>query len=247
MSDSEMPNDKQTLEASIMDFADDVTYSVHDLEDFYLGGLISLESLTKEEGFEQLIKDWLDILPDDEVKEIIKTSQAKDTLKNLIKFYVPPEYTPGSIEQIAHTKTVSSALIQRYIQSVSIQEDYSKHGYLVRPQQVEIELGFLQQIVRKYVILNPRLTTQQFGQRKIIQTLFDIYREAVEKNQVNLIPTRFLKKSSLENLLDTEENKDKQKTRIAIDIVASFSEAEAVTMYRRLTGIEQGSVMDYIL
>jgi dGTPase len=120
---------------------------------------------------------------------------------------------------------------------------------LNRQQNEEIQLQFLQQIVRKYVIVNPRLTTQQFGQKKIVRTLFDIYREAIEEDRINLIPVRFLKDGSLESLLDTEntETIDKQKTRIAIDIVASFSELEAVVMYRRLTGAEQGSVMDYII
>jgi dGTPase len=140
-------------------------------------------------------------------------------------------------------------LIQRYIQSVSLSKTYGEHGYLNRQQNEEIQLQFLQQIVRKYVIVNPRLTTQQFGQKKIVRTLFDIYREAIKEDRINLIPVRFLKDGSLESLLDTEntETIDKQKTRIAIDIVASFSELEAVVMYRRLTGAEQGSVMDYII
>jgi dGTPase len=119
---------------------------------------------------------------------------------------------------------------------------------LSRRQNEEIQLQFLQQIVRKYVIVNPRLTTQQFGQQKIVRTLFEIYREAIETNRINLIPVRFLKYGSLESLLDRDntETINQQKTRIAIDIVASFSELEAVVMYRRLTGTEQGSVMDYI-
>ncbi len=249
-SGSEASIEQQTLEASIMDFADDVTYSVHDLEDFYLAGLIPLRALTREEPeFRKLIDEWLDKLPDNDFKEQIKTVEEQNRLRNLLEAYIPPRYTPGSIEQAAQIKRVSSELIQRYIQSVSLSEIYGEYGYLNRRQNEEIQLQFLQQIVRKYVIVNPRLTTQQFGQKKIVRTLFDIYREAIETDKINLIPVRFLKNGSLESLLDTEstETINQQKTRIAIDIVASFSELEAVVMYRRLTGTEQGSVMDYII
>lgn len=240
-------NTRQTLEASIMDFADDVTYSVHDLEDFYLAGLIPLDILSKNvDEFEKFIDEWRNTITDDELKKQLDTSEEKNRLKRLIDFYLPPQYNPGSIEQIANLKLRSSELIQRYIQSVSIQEQYEKFGFLKRPLSTELELKFLQRIVWKYVILNPRLATQQCGQRKIIKTLFEIYREAVEENDINLIPTRFLKDRSLERLLENGDKED-QKIRIAVDIVASFSEPEAVLMYRRLTGIEQGSVMDYIV
>ncbi len=103
----------------------------------------------------------------------------------------------------------------------------------------------LQRLVWKYVITNPRLATQQYGQRKIIKALFTIYKEAIEEKKINLIPSRFLKDDSIEKLLD-EENESQQKIRLAVDIVASFSESEAILMYRRLTGLEQGSIMDYI-
>lgn len=100
-------------------------------------------------------------------------------------------------------------------------------------------------MVWKFVILNPRLATQQCGQRRIIKTLFETYREAVDSGQVDLLPTRFVKDRSLD-WLSKSENPGDQKARLAVDIVASMNEAEAVLMFRRLTGIEQGSVMDYI-
>lgn len=38
----------QTLEAEVMDYADDVTYAIHDVVDFYKGGLIPLDHLLGE-------------------------------------------------------------------------------------------------------------------------------------------------------------------------------------------------------
>jgi dGTPase len=239
--------DQQTLEASIMDFADDITYSVHDLEDFYLAGLIPLRALAWETGeFSRFVEDWSSRISNNDLKKQIEKPDEQVRLRNLLKAYIPPRYKPGSIEEITHTKRVGSELIQRYIQSVSLRHIYGEHGYLERSQTEEIELQFLQQIVRRYVILNPRLTTQQFGQKKIIRTLFEVYKEAVEKGKTDLIPARFLKDSSLDNLFSVESGEN-QKRRIAIDIVASFSETEAIVMYRRFTGTHQGSVMDYIL
>lgn len=242
-----LQSDKQTLEASIMEFADDLTYSVHDLEDFYLAGLIPLETLiNNEEEFDKFIADWIKSISDKELKEEINTSEQKTRLKDLLKQYSNKGYNSGSFEHFAHIKSVSSHLIQSYIHSVSLKKDYSAHVYLERPKPKQIELDFLQRIVFKYVILNPRLATQQYGQRKIIEKLFDVYSEAVETNQVNLIPSRFLKNGSLEIFSEAEDQKS-QKLRIAVDIVASFSEMEAILMYRRFTGIDHGSVMDYIV
>lgn len=243
------PSDEQTLEASIMDFADDVTYSVHDLEDFYLAGLIPLDNLIKtQHEFDKFINEWRKNLSDEEeLKEKINSPESQNNFKELLKRYSnTAAYSSSSREEMGRIKSVSSMLIQQYLNSVSIKEEYGKHGYLHRPDETEINLKFLQQIVWQYVILNPRLATQQYGQKRIIETLFDVYREAVKTEQFNLIPSRFLDNGSLGELL-TGEDRESQKIRIAIDIVASFSEMEAILMYRRFTGIDYGSVMDYII
>lgn len=244
-------SEQLTLEASVMEFADDVTYSVHDLEDFYLAGLIPLDVIAKsQDEFEKFIEEWKKDLKEKDAKEkqlaeLIGTPQEKERLKTLLEYYVPPRYNPGSIEQTAHIRRISSDLIQKYLQSVSIQEEYGENGFLRRDLEKDVELKFLQRMVWKFVILNPRLATQQCGQRRIIKTLFEIYREAIESGQVDLLPTRFVKDRSLE-WLSKSENLRLQKVRLAVDIVASMSETEAVLMFRRLTGIEQGSVMDHI-
>jgi dGTPase len=43
------PGDKKTIEAEIMDWADDVAYALHDVEDFYRAGRIPLERFIKGE------------------------------------------------------------------------------------------------------------------------------------------------------------------------------------------------------
>ena len=57
----------------------------------------------------------------------------------------------------------------------------------------EEELKFLQRIVWSYVISNPRLSTQRYGQKRIIRTLFEIYLEAIQNRDLSFIPPRFVK------------------------------------------------------
>lgn len=239
------PDEQQTLEASVMEFADDVTYSIHDLEDFYLAGLIPLKDLiNREENFNNFVAEWVNDLKDEELKKRISQPHQKEIFKTLIDLYNSEEYSDGSFAHIAHIKNRSSEMIQRYVHSVAIQEQYGEYGYLKRQEERELELKFFQRIVWKYVIYNPRLATQQHGQKKIIKTLFDFYKSAVESKQLYVLPVRFSKNVHLANQIESGETN--QQVRIAVDIVASFSENEAVLMFRRLTGIEQGSVMDYV-
>ncbi|MDJ0688659.1 MAG: dNTP triphosphohydrolase [Xenococcaceae cyanobacterium MO_188.B32] len=237
----------QTVEASIMDFADDITYSVHDLEDFYLAGLIPLELLaTDRDEFTRFIERWLGDFSNNYFAKIVRSQQNR--FQNFLNatYNLKGQYRPGSFEQKAQIKRISSQLIQTYIQSVKLSQDYGDRGYLQYNQAKEEELKFLQRIVWHYVISNPRLATQRYGQKKIIRTLFEVYLEAIHRSDITFIPARFVKEFlDLKTLEDKGENKEQEKTRMAVDIVAGLSEAETVLQYRRLTGIAQGSFLDY--
>jgi dGTPase len=237
----------QTVEASIMDFADDITYSVHDLEDFYLAGLIPLELLaTDGDELERFIVEWLRERPNNQVAKIVKSEPHRFQNFLNVTYNLRGQYRPGSFEQKAQIKRISSQLIQTYIHSVNLSEEYGERGYLQYDFAKEEELKFLQRIVWAYVISNPRLATQRYGQKKIIRTLLSIYLEAINKEDLSFIPARFVKEYlELKDKKTQGENINQEKTRMAVDIVASLSEAEAVLQYRRLTGINQGSFLDY--
>ncbi|GAB4237433.1 MAG: deoxyguanosinetriphosphate triphosphohydrolase [Stanieria sp.] len=238
---------QQTIEASIMDFADDITYSVHDLEDFYLAGLIPLELLaTEKDELARFVEEWLRELPDNQCAKAVQENPAR--FQNFLNatYNLRGQYRPGSFEQKAQIKRISSQLIQVYLQSVELSLEYSDRGYLKYDRAKEEELKFLQRIVWSYVISNPRLATQRYGQKKIIKTLFEIYLEAIERRDLSFIPARFVKEYlDLHEKTNDLEDIEQEKLRMAVDIVASLSEAEAVLKYRRLTGINQGSFLDY--
>lgn len=235
----------QTIEASIMDIADDITYSVHDLEDFYLAGLIPLELLAVDrDELERFIDEWLREFPNNKIALVVKHDPER--FQNFLDatYNLRGQYRPGSFEQKAQIKRISSQLIQNYIKSVQLSLEYGARGYLIQEPEKEEELKFLQRIVWSYVISNPRLATQRYGQKRIIRTLFEIYLEAIHKEDLSLIPIRFLKEYR-EICESGRKTIELEKTRMAVDIIASFTEAEAVLKYRRLTGISQGSFLDY--
>lgn len=244
---------RQTVEASIMDFADDVTYSVHDLEDFYLAGLIPLELLAVDrDEFQRFIDEWLREQPHNKVAQVAKHDPTRFQNFLNLTYNLRGQYRPGSFEQKAQIKRISSQLIQSYIKSIQLSLEYGDRGFLVQAADKQEELKFLQRIVWSYVISNPRLATQRYGQKRIVRTLFEMYLEAIHNDDLSFIPVRFAKeyreicdRAAPAYAVRKDSNTDLEKTRMAVDIVASLSEAEAVIKYRRLTGISQGSFLDY--
>jgi len=242
----EAANDRQSIEASIMDFADDITYSVHDLEDFYLAGLIPLELLATDwDELERFTSEWLRVSPHNHVAKVVQSNPHR--FQNFLNatYNLKGQYPPGSFEQKAQIKRISSQLIQNYVQSVQLSTEYGSRGYLKYNRNREEELKFLQRIVWSYVISNPRLATQRYGQKRIIKTLFEIYLQAISDRDLSFIPARFVREFlEIEASLGNSTELSQEQTRMAVDIVAGLSEAEAVIQYRRLTGISQGSFLD---
>ena len=242
----EASNDRQSIEASIMDFADDITYSVHDLEDFYLAGLIPLELLATDwDELERFINEWLRVSPNNRVAKVVKANPHR--FQNFLNatYNLKGQYPPGSFEQKAQIKRISSQLIQNYVQSVQLTTEYGDRGYLKYNRNREEELKFLQRIVWTYVISNPRMATQRYGQKRIIKTLFEIYLQAIGDRDLTFIPARYVREFlEIEAQAENPQQLNQEQTRMAVDIVAGLSEAEAVIQYRRLTGISQGLFMD---
>ncbi len=247
----------QSPEAAIMDWADDITYSVHDVDDFYRANLIPLDQLliktTERDTFLNAVyKRWK---ADDSYKSNLKElplTEAREFFK-LLSYITNKELNTafvGSRNQRLRLNILSAFLIRRYVQGT---DDHSEKPITIStssgtpPIQIQprlkAEVDLLKALMHYYVFNNPSLVTQQYGQRQIIKELFRIYYEAIQPSSKNqsLIPYPFC------DYLKEIDNEDvPNRARLVADLIASMTEQQAILLHQRLTGAAPGSVRDTI-
>ena len=122
------PPDQRALEAEFMDWADDVTYAVHDLEDFYRVGLVPLDRLAGQPG--ELSSFVQSFFEDSDQKRVqgkfVADNLSKNDLLTAADFlfgadgFVTAQPYRGSLVDRVTTRARSSTLIDRYISAVSV-------------------------------------------------------------------------------------------------------------------------------
>lgn len=236
-----MPDGMQSTEAHLMDWADDIAYSIHDLEDFHRCGAIPWNQIVEDEETRAKLvlrakQSWFDAPPDASKK----LDSAYDALFAFLEPFVEFLAWPyeGTREQRQQLRSLTSILIDRYLRAVTLTE----HGSGVTIGEEELlEVKILKQITREYILSNPALVAQQRGQQRVIRFLFSEIMDAIENDRPeapSFLPRR---------LADLWSLSDGSKARFACDCVASLTEREANALFARLTGTTAGSVLDPIV
>lgn len=231
-------DDRQTAEAALMDWADDIAYSVHDLEDFHRAGAMPWHLVFSEKGSAQLIdralKAWY-AAPVDAHERLQLAAQRLISLLGAWDVLVQEPYN-GSREHRVALRTLTSTLIGRYINATRLNPDFSGEAVL-RGEEEEAEVLLLKQITRDYVITSPTLLAQQHGQRIILEGLFRAIMDGTvsAKGPPGFLPARF------DYLWDLAQG---AVPRFAADCVASLTESQALALHGRLYGLNAGSILD---
>ncbi|HET7463299.1 MAG TPA: dNTP triphosphohydrolase [Longimicrobium sp.] len=243
-------DDTPSLEAAIMDFADGLAYSVHDLEDFLRAGLIPLARLITPREWQRFLDQWRRDTNDEFVREMLGKGDVPDVLLDLaVSLDLGEEYS-GTLVQRARLRSRTSSLIREFLPEVTIAAPGAEKPLVINDLH-EIQMRFLQRLVWYYVIENPRLATQQAGQRRVIEILFDEFFRASEPKKNGQPKNRHILPGSVERDLDDVlklegDAQIKARLRLAADAVCSFTDAEAISMSHRLRGTFPGSVMDLV-
>lgn len=230
----------RSAEAEIMDYADDVAYSVHDLDDLIRAGLIPIHRLLHDrEEFDRFIEDWK--ARPDEVRRVSQDDieGSKESLHDWLNFAfkdVPPDPT---FDQRASMRYQTAGLIGELVKGATLHERQDDRVLSVSNEH-RIRMRFCQRLVWHFVIEGARLATLQYGQREIITKLFTMFHDAAERRDPTLIPPRFHKQ------LEESDPETDSPTPLAIDIITSLTDEQALMLYRRLTGMMPGSVSDFI-
>jgi dGTPase len=238
----------KTLEAEIMDWADDITYALHDLEDFYRAGLIPLDILARD-------LDEQDRFVDSIFKRRTKAPEKwpwrygpDETRAALDRFFAvaqgygfdtPYDGTPTRRKRL---REFISLMIGSFIDRGAALG--SEQKTLRIDKDAERLVSVLKQLTTHYVINGPEVATQRRGQHRIITELFDVTYEAIHREEWWVFPTGY--ERVVEEAYQNGTPADDSRTlaaRLAADFVSSLTEQQAVALHRRVTGAEMGRLM----
>jgi dGTPase len=216
-------------EAALMDWADDVTYSVHDLEDFFRAGKIPVhllarasESLERQHFFDDVYRRRAT------EKDFPRRAVMEEAFGNILGFYwrIYEPYS-GTREHRSRLRFFTSQLIHRYINGVEI--DKAKKTVAIDPEY-EKEVAILKELTWTYVIEAPAQSLQREGQRAVIRRLFEIYSEASGSEKTwNIFPVYYR-----EELRKTSTAAERKRT--VIDLIAGMTEPQVIEAYRQVMG-----------
>lgn len=233
------PDEEKTLEAELMDWADDVAYSVHDLEDFHRCNALPWRRVFGEK--DRIIEHAAG--PSASKREKQKFSAAYDRLKEGLDGTYSAllgDTYDGTRLQREQLRRMTSQLIDKYIRAISINPDRSATKAVLFNDDAATEVLILKQITRDYIIGSPTLAAQQHGQRRIITDLFNALWDGHDRElgYPPFLPVR---------LRYLAEVPGTSRARFVADSISSLSESEAVALHARLSGSVTGSVLDPIV
>lgn len=227
------PPHERSLEAELMDWADDVTYAVHDMDDFYRAGLVPLDRLT--EPGEELDAFTSYVASRHPERESALTEAAQ---RLFLQFFPGMPRYRGHAEERAHLRKVGSELITRYIDALTLSNAGRQTAWLEIDDLAHAEVTVLKDLTWFYIIERPSLAVIQRGQRTAIGTLFELFTEAAESDPIDgrMFPPAFAE--LLQRAADPRTRR-----RIVVDFLAGMTEDSAVEIYRRAVGTSSGSLL----
>ena len=220
---------RKCIEAQVMDWSDDIAYSVHDVEDGIISRRISLNVLWDLVELAQLAEKGAKAFGGtaDELLE------AADSLRNLSVINVIGDFD-YSLRDYANLKKMTSELVGRYVGATvgATSEANDKliasnalgrmHGDLVVPKQAEAEVKLLKTIAVLYVMDEPAHLARQDRQRERIYRVYD-YLVAGAPGSLDVTFRLWWEQA------DTDAARD----RAIIDQIASMTESRLERLARR--------------
>lgn len=219
------PEGAQSFEAQIMDWSDDVAYSVHDLEDALVSGQVMLGGLTNDlpELFAVAKSTYLSDITRDEVDE---------ALTNLQQLSCWPKNYDGSHRALARLKDLASQLVGRFALAAEsrTREEYGAGNLtrysanLVVPRAQRVEVALLKAMAGFYII-NAESSQKRYNDQ---QVLIAELVEALSRTAPVSLDSFFLQDWSA-------ATSDSEKLRVVVDQVASLTDPGAIALHARVS------------
>ncbi|MDO3687500.1 deoxyguanosinetriphosphate triphosphohydrolase [Micromonospora sp. C28ISP2-4] len=222
------PGARRCLEAQVMDWADDVAYSVHDVEDGIQGGYVDLRPLLADADERRALcadvaAAYSGEAPED-LGEVLADLLADPVLAPLAAY-------DGSHRALAALKATTSVLTGRFVAGV-VAATEQRHGPgphrryaadLVVPRRIRAQCALLKGIALRYVMRRPGAEDRYARQRDVLTGLVAVLLDrAPDALDPVFAP------------LWRDAADDAARLRVVIDQVASLTDPAALAWHARL-------------
>ncbi|MBM2617828.1 dNTP triphosphohydrolase [Actinoplanes sp. LDG1-06] len=247
---------QQTVEASVMDTADDIAYAIHDLEDVHRVGVLQQGAVATE------LMAWQRWGPDTDpnraggaIESLRRQLHRKDgwmaddeafaaavelVRAELVDGLLARPFD-GSLEAEAQVAAFSATWTRRLVESVETIADpaiRSGHVQLATAQWHEVQI--LKFVQNRFVLARPDLALHQRGQGRLVASLVDaLLAWLTDPDEVERIPSRLrdlVELAEAELPDDTPDLLKRARGRAVIDFVAGLTDNQAVGLMQALSG-----------
>lgn len=222
------PDRRRCFEAQVMDWSDDVAYSVHDVEDGLHAGHLDPNLLLADPERREVFRLAAD--------RYAPAGTAQDELAAALDRLLGQEWWPhgydGSAVAQARLKDAASQLIGRFCLAA---EGATRMAYgsgsltrytaeLIVPRETRLECAVLKAVADRYVMQRPDQERLRAEQRVVLAELADALRSRAPDGLDPLFRALF-----------AGADDDAARLRVLVDQIASLTDASARTLHARLT------------
>ena len=220
-------NQSKVFEAQVMDIADDIAYSVHDIEDAIYGQHFSPLALDSEPEFKEVVK-----LAATEYAPEINEDNLNKALNSLIKqSWWVKSFTATQVDMAA-LKNMTSHLIGKFTEEIeqatkagNKAENFTRYNAnLIVPLETKAQIAVLKAVVNLFVMQRKGAAENYAKEQDLILNIV----EGLQNNPQKLDP-QF--KHQFDNAGSSKEAK-----RAVIDQVASLTDSSARRLAQEFVG-----------
>jgi dGTPase len=245
---------QQTVEASVMDTADDIAYAIHDLEDVHRVGVLQPGSVAAELTAWQRHPD-AETGPGSAIESLRRHLHRKDSWvagddafaaavevvrAELVDGLLAAPFD-GSLEAEALVAAFSATWTRRLVESIEVVEQpavRSGHVLLAPAQWHEVQI--LKFVQNRFVLARPDLALHQRGQGRLLASLVEaLLAWLTDPDEAERLPRRIqdlVELAEAELPEGTPDRLNRARGRAVIDFVGGLTDSQAVGLMDALSG-----------
>ena len=249
-----------------MDISDDISYGIHDLLDLIRQGLIPFTQL-HDNSKELLLHGEAPFKTERSYPKFAMVFELIETLANIdyheewapnwhshreliihkiasfferLYLLFPDSIYAGFKRERVYLKRMEDYFLNSFLENIKI-NCYPKKNepVLYLDDKAADELIIIKAITKSYIINSSSLIKQQCGEKRIISEIYFAFKKAINDKDLRIIlPARTREDIKI---LKIRDSKDPQAIRLVADAISSLTDAEAISTYYVITGIQHHS------